>query len=122
TLSVMFGEAGHRMQLFDPFFADNRELLAREYDFVTASEVVEHFRDPAADLGLLWSLLRPGGWLGIMTKLALDEAAFSRWHYKNDPTHISFFSLQTLTWLGEQYQSELHLEAKDVFLFQKTYG
>ncbi|MEN8199541.1 MAG: methyltransferase domain-containing protein, partial [Thermodesulfobacteriota bacterium] len=50
TLSVMFEEAGHRMQLFDPFFADNRELLAREYDFVTASEVVEHFRDPAADL------------------------------------------------------------------------
>ncbi|MCF8057343.1 MAG: class I SAM-dependent methyltransferase, partial [Desulfocapsa sp.] len=96
TLSVMFEEAGHQVSLFDPFYAPNEQHLTTQYDFITASEVVEHLRDPGTDLRHLWSILKPGGWLGFMTKVAIDEAAFSRWHYKNDPTHVCFFSLQTM--------------------------
>lgn len=119
TLSLMFEEAGHQMSLFDPFYATEKAVLARQYDFVTTSEVVEHFHDPATDLTLLWSLLKPGGWLGIMTKLALDRAAFSCWHYKSDLTHVCFFSSKTMEWLGRQWQTEVLEIGTDVVLFQK---
>ena len=91
TLSIMFEEAGHNVAIYDPFYSPDKTPLTRQYDFVTASEVVEHFRNPAKDLQRIWSCIKPGGLLGIMTKLALDQASFSNWHYKNDPTHVSFF-------------------------------
>lgn len=119
TLSVMFEESGHWMGLFDPFYAPDRQALTLQYDFITASEVFEHLHDPAAEVARLWSILKPGGWLGIMTKLALDRAAFSRWHYKSDPTHVCFFSRETMEWMAAQWQAELQQFGKDVFLFQK---
>jgi len=122
TLSLMFAETGHRMSLFDPFYAPEKQVLTRQYDFITASEVVEHLHSPADELKLLWSILKPGGWLGIMTKLALDRAAFSCWHYKNDSTHVCFFSCTTMDWLAKQWQVELQQVGKDVFLFQKGKG
>ena len=119
TLSVMFEEAGHKMSLFDPFYAPDNRVLTTQYDFLTASEVVEHLHDPARDLTLLWSLLKTGGYLGVMTKLALDKEAFSKWHYKNDLTHVCFFSKKTMEWLAETWKAELFFIGNDVILFQK---
>ncbi len=119
TLSLMFEEAGHQVGLFDSFYAPDKHPLTLQYDFVTASEVVEHLHAPAAELALLWSILKPGGWLGIMTKLALDLDAFSRWHYKSDLTHVCFFSRKTMDWLAGQWHTKILQVDKDVFLFQK---
>ncbi len=119
TLSIMFEEAGHAMAIYDPFYAPDTECLKLKYDFVTATEVVEHFRDPRHDLDQLWSLVKPGGLLGIMTKLALDRDAFDRWHYKDDPTHISFFSVTTLQWLATSWNAKLELIGSDVALWTK---
>ena len=119
TLSVMFEEAGYRMAIYDPFYAPDRSVLDERYDFVTASEVVEHLHRPRRVLDRLWSLLRPGGILGIMTKRVLDRDAFSRWHYKNDPTHVCFFSLETFEWLAEHWQAELTVCGADVVLLRR---
>ena len=54
-----------------------------------------------------------------MTKLVLDRKAFSRWHYKDDLTHICFWSRATFTWLAAQWQAELHFADKDVILIAK---
>ncbi len=120
TLSVMFEEAGHTMGLYDPFYASDNEVLNSRYDFITASEVLEHLHDPKEDLALLWSLLKPGGWLGVMTKLARDQAAFSQWHYISDPTHVCFFSKQTMEWLAKLWNSSPVFVASDVILFRKN--
>lgn len=117
TLSVMFEEAGHPMAIYDPFYAPDPSPLSTQYDFVTASEVVEHLRNPQEDLAQLCSCVRPGGLLGIMTKLALDSAAFAGWHYKNDRTHVSFFSRQTFTWLAQEWGANVSFVGKDVTLF-----
>jgi cyclopropane fatty-acyl-phospholipid synthase-like methyltransferase len=117
TLSVMFEEAGHDLSIYDPFYAPDQTPLTRQHDFVTASEVVEHFRNPAEDLQRLWSCVKPGGLLGIMTKQALDQASFAKWHYRNDPTHISFFSRETFEWLATKWLVKLTFIGSDVVLF-----
>lgn len=122
TLSVMFEEAGHEMSIYDPFFAPDPSAFTRQYDFVTASEVVEHFRSPAEDLHRLWSCVKPGGLLGIMTKLALDQTSFAGWHYKSDRTHVSFFSRETLEWLAVLWNAEAEFIGTDVVLFSRSEG
>jgi hypothetical protein len=116
----MLEEAGHQMAIYDPFYADNRDLLREQYDFITATEVVEHLYRPITELDLLWSLLRSGGYLGIMTKLSTGRDTFASWHYKRDPTHVCFFSRTTIGWLADRWQAQLEFHGNDVILIRKT--
>jgi SAM-dependent methyltransferase len=120
TLSVMFAEAGHTMQLFDPFYAPDTTVFDRQFDFITASEVVEHLHHPRRELDRLWTCLKPGGHLGLMTKLVIDRQAFAGWHYKDDPTHVCFYSQQTCEWLAEHWQAQLTVADKDAVMFAKA--
>ncbi len=119
TLSVMFEEIGHTVTLYDHFYANNPAALHQTYDFITATEVVEHLHDPSTSLSQLWTLLKPGGYLGLMTKLVRDQQAFATWHYKNDLTHVCFFSRATFEWLANQWQAELEFFHNDVMIFFK---
>jgi len=119
TLSIMFEEIGHTVTIYDYFYAKNPVALQQTYDFITATEVVEHLHDPARILSQLWTLLKPGGYLGLMTKLVRDQEAFTKWHYKNDLTHVCFFSRATFEWLSDQWHAELEFFNSDVMLFHK---
>ena len=119
TLSAMFRECGYVVDLYDKFYARNPQVFQRAYDFVTATEVVEHLRDPQFELQRLYRLVKPGGILGAMTKLATDCAAFENWHYKRDLTHICFFSRATFEWLGNLWRSKVEFIGADVILISK---
>lgn len=119
TLSKMFEEAGHSMTIYDYFYANDRSVLEQPYDFITATEVVEHLHRPNQELEGLWHILKPGGILGIMTKRVKNREAFAKWHYKNDLTHVCFFSEATFQWLAEQWQAELTIVGNDVVLLKK---
>ena len=119
VLSAMFTEAGYSMQIYDPFYAPDTAPLFRQYDFITASEVVEHLHHPRPELDRLWSCLRPGGSLGIMTKRVIDQQAFARWHYKNVATHVCFFALETFQWLADHWRATLTVHGNDVVIFTK---
>ena len=80
---------------------------------------VEHLAEPRQALESLWALLVRGGWLGIMTKLVIDQPRFSQWHYKNDPTHISYFSRQTFIWLADFLGADLEFVSDDAILLRK---
>ncbi|WP_206613551.1 class I SAM-dependent methyltransferase [Parahaliea mediterranea] len=116
ALAAMLEEAGHRVALYDPFYYPNGAALQGEYDFICATEVVEHLHRPGAELERLWQCLRPGGWLGVMTKLVRNREAFAGWHYKNDPTHVCFFSATTWRWWAAQQGAQLVLVGADVIL------
>lgn len=122
TLSVMFAEAGFPMAVYDPFYADDPRVFSHHYDFITATEVAEHLHRPGRELERLWECLRPGGTLGLMTKLVRDRAAFAGWHYKNDLTHVCFFSQETFRWLATRWGAELELIGSDVILLRKAAG
>src|SRR5699024_8178290 len=90
TLSLIFEEAGYSMAIFDPFYAPDASVWQRHYDFITATEVVEHLAAPGREIERLLGRLRPGGWLGLMTKRVHSREAFGDWHYIRDPTHVTF--------------------------------
>ena len=48
------------------------------------------------------------------------KAAFSRWHYKQDPTHVSFFSRETFTWLAARDGLTVEFIGNDVIILQKS--
>lgn len=116
-LASMLEQQGHRVIVFDPIYANQSNYLQHRYDFITCSEVVEHFRRPDLEFQHLFQLLNPGGILAVMTKRVIDAEAFAKWHYKNDPTHIVFFSLPTLEWLAGQFRRRLIVVDNDVVLF-----
>ncbi|WP_454062987.1 class I SAM-dependent methyltransferase [Candidatus Nitrospira salsa] len=119
TLSIMFEEAGHSVALYDYFYAHDRSVFQETYDFITASEVVEHLHDLQKELNDLWKILKPGGLFGIMTKRVYDQLAFTTWHYKNDLTHVCFFSQATFQWLAEKWQASLIIVDQDVVFLKK---
>ena len=119
ALVAMLREKGFRMAAYDPFYAPDPSVLVPGWDFITATEVVEHLRWPGWELRRLAGLLRPGGWLGIMTKLVLDQERFAGWHYIRDPTHVGFFSRETFQWWAEAEGLGLELAGDDVILLQR---
>ena len=119
VLSRMFEEAGHSMTIFDYFYEPRLAALESKYDFITATEVVEHLREPKKEMERLWACLKQGGRLGIMTKLVGTQAVFSEWHYKNDLTHVCFFSEATLAWLAVKWNADLTFIDSDIVFFLK---
>ena len=45
-LANILKQAGHSVDLYDPFYANHPQHLENRYDFVTCTEVAEHFRQP----------------------------------------------------------------------------
>ncbi len=119
TLSVMLIESGRSAIVYDPFYAPDQSVWEKSYDFITATEVFEHLHRPAEELGRIWDHLRPGGWLGIMTKRLPDPGRFPTWHYKNDPTHVAFFADETFRFLANRWRADLQLVRNDVVLMRK---
>lgn len=119
TLSVLLEERGHQVDLYDPFYFNDLKVFTKKYDFICATEVVEHLHEPNKDFVSLFKMLRRDGWLGIMTKLVLDKRAFSKWHYILDMTHICFYSRSTFEYLAKRFNAKLEFVENDVILFKK---
>ena len=119
TLSVMFEEAGYECAVYDLHYADHPEVLEAQYDFLTCSETMEHLYRPREEFERFLKLVRPGGWIGIMTQLH-DEAPvpFERWHYKDDDTHVCFFSRKSFQTLEKIYGLHVEFHTGSVVLFQ----
>ncbi len=53
TLSIMMKEFGHQVDNYDIFYANDKSLLSKKYDFITCTEVAEHFHHPYKEFKLL---------------------------------------------------------------------
>lgn len=112
--------AGHRLNQYDPFFAASSPVLQQEYDFVCSYRVFEHFKQPQQEWDLLSRLVKPQGWLAVGTPLLTDLSHFSKWHYKNNPTHVSFYQHKTFEYLANKGGFKLLLAEKELVLMQKS--
>jgi SAM-dependent methyltransferase len=119
VLAGILREAGHRMNIYDPFFAPDPEPLGDTYDFVTCTEAAEHFHRPEEEFARLDSLLKPGGWLAVMTRFLEDGVCFASWSYRRDPTHVVFYRRETMRHIAVRYGWTCDFPAGDVALMQK---
>ena len=118
VLAQMLCDAGFTMHCYDPFFCPDESALQRRYDFITCTESIEHFHRPAVEFDLFERVLKPGGWLGLMTCFQTDDSRFARWQYRRDPTHVVFFREQTFRVIAAQRQWECLIPDKDVVLMR----
>jgi len=118
TLSVLFDEAGFPCANYDLHFVNDPAVLERQYDFLTCSETMEHFTHPREAFERFLTLVKPGGWIGIMTQLRDSAPAFEKWFYKDDATHVCFFSRKTFQWLEIRYGLRLEMHPHGVALFK----
>ncbi|MGM0675415.1 MAG: class I SAM-dependent methyltransferase [Spirochaetota bacterium] len=119
ALAHMLRDAGHHVSCYDPFFAPDTAVLETSYDFITATEVVEHLHEPASTFELLDALMRPGALLGIMTEFLTDDSRFAGWYYRNDISHVVFYTARTLKRLAERMGWEIEIPRKNVAIFSK---
>ena len=119
ALAEMLRAAGHDVHLYDPFFHPDAAALERTYDFVTCSEVVEHFHQPHDEFARIRRLLRLGGRLAVMTCFQTDDARFPDWHYRRDPTHVTFYREATFRHLAARFGWSCEFPVKDVALLQQ---
>ncbi|HUW73527.1 MAG TPA: class I SAM-dependent methyltransferase [Methyloceanibacter sp.] len=119
ALAPMLGEAGHELRVYDPFFCPDTRALTRSYDAITCTEVVEHFYHPAEEFDRLDAMLRPGGWLAVMTCFQTEDARFAGWHYRKDETHVVFYRVATFRMIAAQRGWQCEVPCKDVVLMRK---
>jgi len=107
----LLSDSGYEVKLWDPYFHPDTSVLKMTYDFVICCETMEHFYDPLKEFRLMKSVLREGGKIFCMTNLLPKKTAFKDWYYKNDKTHVLFYSEENLKWIqGTVGFSEMTLE------------
>ncbi len=119
ALACMLAEHGYALQVYDPYFAPDAAALERDYDFITCTETVEHFHDPAGQFDQLDRMLRPGALLVIMTCFQTEDARFADWHYRRDPTHVVFYRVETFDWLGRHHGWKTDFPVPNLAVFEK---
>lgn len=99
----LLSAANYEMSAYDPQYFPNPSVLERKYDFVVATEVIEHLHRPDEVFTQLRSLLKPQGSLILMTHLFSAGIDFANWYYRRDPTHVVFYSEASLAWIQQNY-------------------
>lgn len=120
ALALMLNEEGFKMSTFDVFFQPDVSVLSDTYDFVVCTETAEHFADPEREFRTFDSILKPGGFIGIMTSLFNAEIDFGNWYYQRDPTHIAFYSVNTMEMIAQRFNWEMFLPAANIVVFKKA--
>lgn len=125
TLSGLLKEKGEvqseiLVENYDPIFFKNPDAIKRTYDVVTSTEVVEHFKAPIDDWKLLVSLVKPRGLLAVMTQFISAKIDYEKWWYKNDPTHVVFYTEETFAYLASHFNLDIIFNDKNsVIIFRK---
>jgi SAM-dependent methyltransferase len=120
TISVMLGELGYKVDNYDLYFCPDTKLENESYDFITSTEVFEHFYKPGMEFEKVWALLKPGGVLGVMTLFYPEKVEeFDKWWYKNDPTHVCFFSPEVFDFIGKKYGAKIEVVSDQVVFLKK---
>lgn len=119
VISKILSEKHYNISKYDPFYENNLELLKEKYDFIIAIEVVEHFHSPSTEFEKMKNQLKENGELLIMTHLYDESIDFGKWYYKNDFTHVFFYTKECFNWIKTHFQFK-EMEINDRFIRLKN--
>jgi len=119
VFTQLMRDRGHRCDGYDPFFFP--EGIQREtYPTIFCIETAEHFHAARTEWRHLLELMAPGGYLTVTTDFWRDLDEFPQWYYQKDPTHVSFYHLDTLKFIAGEFQRELlHTDGHRLALFYR---
>ncbi len=120
ALVSLLEEASYEMDYFDPIYHTNQAVFDKKYQFITLTEVVEHFFNPKFELERLEKMLLPHAYLFIMTHRTDHIADFDTWYYKNDDTHVCFYSDITMNFIAKKYHLTLKILSERLVILRKT--
>jgi hypothetical protein len=86
------------------------------------TEVAEHFHHPAREFSRLAGMLRPGGWLAVMTTLLSNDVVFEDWYYRRDPTHVVFYRRETFHRIAAMCGLNCETPGGNVVLMRRKFG
>ena len=109
---------------WDPFFFPECVPFDGGADLVACLEVAEHFEDVDSSFAGLCRLCRPGGIAAVGTmEVPADDGAFLSWWYKEDCTHVSFYSRKAISAAARRAGlvpcGESALQSDRLFLFAR---
>lgn len=109
----------YKINLYDPYFENHPKVLEETYDFIICCEVMEHFHNPFEEFKRLYALLNPGGKLYCKTSIFYESIDFNKWYYKNDLTHVFFYSEESLEWIRANFGFESLEISPKLIVFEK---
>ncbi|WP_109298761.1 class I SAM-dependent methyltransferase [Aquimarina sp. AU474] len=119
VITSLLRKEGYKITTYDPFFDPNTNALKTTYDYIVCCEVIEHFFYPQKEFKLLYSLLKPNGVLYCKTNIYNSSINFKSWWYKNDPTHVFFYSNDALNWIAAKFGFKAIEIKSDLIIFEK---
>lgn len=118
VITKLLRDLEYKINVYDPFFANNQARLAETYDYIVCCEVIEHFHQPKLEFNRLRTLLEPGGSLYLKTQIYDEEINFDSWYYKNDPTHVFFYHKKALEYIKEEWGFSDMTIGKDMIVYR----
>lgn len=123
VLASLLSKRGYSVDIYDKYFSANETYRNKKYDIITAVEVFEHLKNPVLWLKILLNCLDSKGFMIIQTNFLKNNTEFFKnWWYKEDITHISFFSLKTFRKISTILNLDIIFTNKQniIFLSQKS--
>jgi len=118
AMPLLFEDHDCSIVNFDPYFFPI-SLETQKFDFIVCTEVIEHMYYPNKEIQKMITLLNRGGVLGIMTEMCPSLSNdFEKWYYKNDPSHVCFYSEKTMSWIAKEFNFEIVMNDKSIWIFR----
>lgn len=119
VLADLLEEKGFEVDKYDPYFFPEKIYQGQQYDLITSTEVFEHLRNPYQIIKELLLHISEGGYLAIMTSFHPGLNDFEDWWYPWDPTHITFYNLETFYWIAAEFDLKLVYEDGEKYCLYK---
>lgn len=103
VITKMLTDHAYNIKPYDPYFHNFPDYLKEEYDYIVCCEVMEHFYNPYNEFKRLKNLLHENGKLYCKTELFKEGTDFKTWYYKNDPTHVFFYTEKAIFWIKNHF-------------------
>ncbi len=121
VLSDLLKARGYDVNSYDKYFSTDESYKEDRYDLILLLEVIEHVLDPYSVLSGLVEIMKPGAKIILQTLLVDDRInqEFGTWWYKEDMTHISFYTKESFEILARHLGLTVGDCGKNVMIFLK---
>lgn len=117
VLTRLLRKNGYNCTSFDPLYDIGKEAISKTYDMVVLCEVLEHLRTVRSEIEKIKNILNPDGAVIIRTRLHPPPEDIAGWWYKNDSTHVNFFSREALDVMAAMLgRKKVVTAAGDIFI------